>query len=630
MRYDLNAVADWAAHCGGRLVRQPGRGVSLEGLSLETLSEAGIRIVAGRPQSQYEYVCTPSERRHAILLQLLDSAQGVRIQDLAAALFVSRATIHKDLDELAERLQSRGLSLIRRPYTGICLDGPEEAWRRAAVDVLLEMLTPASLAQVLEGKQRLPWAEDLEEDLTAVGRAARRAGEILKFRLADDAFLQMVVHLTVAVRRLRAGGTLPPNPDAPALSRQESALAETVAAEVGVATGVQLPAQDLQALIRYLSGAPLWMDNAVPTAVAEGSQELRLAKDLLRHAGALLGVPLSGNRELAMALALHLKPLGTRLRQSKPADNPLLDDIRDKMPAVWQVTQKSVHLLEKQWGVKIPPAEVGFIAVHLGAALEGMRAEASLRPRALVVCGQGLGTARLLAARLKTEFPELDIGGVSSVFDADAKLAKEPCNLVISTVPIPGLEVPVVQIGPLLSPEDRRRVRQALQAYHERTQREGCQPVLTDLLTPERIALGIRAANWEEAVRAAGGLLVQSGAAEPRYVEAMARNVRQIGPYIVIAPGVAMPHARPEDGARQVAISLARLATPVRFGHDANDPVDLVFALAAVDSDTHLTAITQLAEFLSESDGAAKLRAAGTPQELLDSLSHAIHSMQGR
>ncbi len=631
VRYDLQAIADWAAQRGGRLLRKKGRGVFLEGVSPEWLPEAGIRVVAGQPQSQYEYICTPRERQQIILLDLLNTAQGLRIQDLAAALYVSRATIHKDLDELAQWLQARGLRLVRRPYTGVYLDGPEEAWRQVAADVLLDMLSPASLVQLLQGGVTLPWARDLEADLTAVARAARRAGEILQFQLADEGFLRLVVHLAVAVRGLRAGRALPAGAGPPPTSRQDGSVAETVAAEVAVATGISLPPQELGALARHLSGAPLWIDNARPILLAEGSQELALATDLLRHAGALLGVPLAGNRELAMALALHLRPLATRLRQATPAENPLLRDIQAKLPAVWQVTVRSIRLLEEQWGVQVPPSEVGFIAVHLGAALEGLRAQASERRRALVVCGQGLGTARLLAARLKTEFPELEIGGVSSVFDAGAKLSQERCDLVISTVPIQGLEVPVVHIGPLLSPDDIRRLQQAIWACHDRTtQGEGCQPVLTDLLTLERIALGVEATGWEEAVRKAGILLVQTGAATDSYVDAMVRNVRQIGPYIVIAPGVAMPHARPEDGSRKVAISLARLETPVSFGHEANDPVDLVFALAAMDSETHLTAITQLAEFLSESDGAAKLRAADSPSELLECLSHAIQSTQGR
>lgn len=52
-------------------------------------------------------------------------------------------------------------------------------------------------------------------------------------------------------------------------------------------------------------------------------------------------------------------------------------------------------------------------------------------------------------------------------------------------------------------------------------------------------------------MRIGGELLEKSGAIEPRYIDAMINTVKEIGPYIVIAPGIAMPHARPEAGAKK-------------------------------------------------------------------------------
>jgi mannitol/fructose-specific phosphotransferase system IIA component (Ntr-type) len=67
-----------------------------------------------------------------------------------------------------------------------------------------------------------------------------------------------------------------------------------------------------------------------------------------------------------------------------------------------------------------------------------------------------------------------------------------------------------------------------------------------------------------------------------------------MGPYIVIAPGIAMPHARPEDGVKQVCMSLITLKEPVKFGNETNDPVKLVIEFGAIDNHTHLQALSQL------------------------------------
>ncbi len=141
--------------------------------------------------------------------------------------------------------------------------------------------------------------------------------------------------------------------------------------------------------------------------------------------------------------------------------------------------------------------------------------------------------------------------------------------------------------------------------------------MLSSVMSETTIALDAEAADWREAVGLAGRLLVQAQAVEERYVEAMIRTVAELGPYVVIAPGIALPHARPEDGARRIAISFVRLRQPVSFGHAQNDPVDLIFAVAAVDSASHLKALMQLSDFLAAPDGPRRLREARSAAEVM-------------
>jgi mannitol/fructose-specific phosphotransferase system IIA component (Ntr-type) len=124
--------------------------------------------------------------------------------------------------------------------------------------------------------------------------------------------------------------------------------------------------------------------------------------------------------------------------------------------------------------------------------------------------------------------------------------------------------------------------------------------MLDQLLPREAIEVGVEVADREAAVRAAGRLLEASGAVEARYVDAMCAALEELGPYCVIAPAVALPHAKPEDGVRRTAISLVTLRDPVEFGHASNDPVSLVIALAPVDKEAHLSALQELAGRLSD------------------------------
>ncbi len=140
---------------------------------------------------------------------------------------------------------------------------------------------------------------------------------------------------------------------------------------------------------------------------------------------------------------------------------------------------------------------------------------------------------------------------------------------------------------------------------------------LAELLTPELVEIDIQVSSWQEAILAAGKLLVDSGMAEERYPDAMIRVAREFGPYIVVAPGIALPHARPEDGAIKSSIAVVRLKDPVNFGNEDNDPVFLVAALVAIDHEQHIQGLAELANMLGDDDCINMMKMAETKQELL-------------
>ncbi|MEZ5088090.1 MAG: PTS sugar transporter subunit IIA [Tessaracoccus sp.] len=143
---------------------------------------------------------------------------------------------------------------------------------------------------------------------------------------------------------------------------------------------------------------------------------------------------------------------------------------------------------------------------------------------------------------------------------------------------------------------------------------------LSDLIDPSAIRLDVPAADWREAIRVSGDLLVSSGVAEDSYTEAMIRTVDEHGPYIVITPGFALAHARPDQSVARTGMSFVRLAEPVAFGHKSNDPVTIVMALAAVDDSAHRAALAGLAGILANSAQRAVLDTAASPQEVLVAL----------
>lgn len=137
-------------------------------------------------------------------------------------------------------------------------------------------------------------------------------------------------------------------------------------------------------------------------------------------------------------------------------------------------------------------------------------------------------------------------------------------------------------------------------------------------LPADAVALREPIADREAAIRRTGELLAAGGRVDHAYTEEMISAVEEYGPYIVIAPGVALAHARPSPAVHEVAFSVLTVDPPIDFGHAENDPVRLVVGLAAPDDKSHIEALRQLAELLGEDDTRNRLFDAATPHAVLE------------
>lgn len=122
--------------------------------------------------------------------------------------------------------------------------------------------------------------------------------------------------------------------------------------------------------------------------------------------------------------------------------------------------------------------------------------------------------------------------------------------------------------------------------------------------------------TWEEAIKVAAAPLKEGGFIQEEYIGAMLENVVKNGPYIVIMPGIAMPHSRPEDGVLKTGMSLLKLSKNVMFPEDKE--VGLIFVLATTDPNTHLSLISELTNLLMEDKYVDKMFSARSKEEVLE------------
>ncbi|NPV72103.1 MAG: BglG family transcription antiterminator [Firmicutes bacterium] len=704
VRYDLQAIDDWLVERGfPRLGKRPRVGVWADA------DRTGILGALASLTPQH-YILSPRERLRAVLLTLFSHGEPVSSATLALRLSVSKVTVARDLLRARKWLDSYDLrlELVKQGYR-VC--GSETNLRRAVLDLLFGGMDTADILRMLDSYRRPeypldpprgknvdspPPRESVELqpevfslfngfDLGFVEQCVLAAQDDLGVQFADTAFAALVIHLAIAVKRLQIGRCIQ-MPEGQLATLRDSSFFEVargLAEKVQRRFGVTVPEAEVDYISLHLQGTRVQVAEKAPAVE-------QLARRVAREAERILGLPLSQDDKLISGLALHLGPAVHRLVNGMPPIvNPLEADIERDYPAVCLAAKQACQALQEVIGVVFPKSEVAYVAIHLGAAVERISRGSGItsgHPKILVVCATGVGTANLLASRLNTEFPLLEIAGVHSLRQAKS-LSRRAFDLIISTVPVPTALGPVLYVNPLLPPPDVARVsaflvdlrltetnkphdagrerrnaappysvrlpgernpdrslttavvdditslvakharitdpdrlHAALLHYISRLQGElvrGGRPMLTDLLTRETIGLRVTASCWEDAVRAAGRLLVDTGGVVDSYVEAMVDTIREMGPYVVVVPGVALAHARPETGVKTICMSLVQLASPVMFGAGLNDPVHLVFAFGAIDHDSHLNALSRLARILGNREQVKGLRHARSKSQVL-------------
>ena len=135
------------------------------------------------------------------------------------------------------------------------------------------------------------------------------------------------------------------------------------------------------------------------------------------------------------------------------------------------------------------------------------------------------------------------------------------------------------------------------------------------LVKLENVQICEKANDWREAIKISVQPLEQGGYVKSCYKDGIIENVEKLGPYIMIADEIAMPHARPEQGAIETQIGITLFREGVRF--DGKETTARLFVtLAAKDSDSHVDALVKISELLSDDETVEAILEASDVQKL--------------
>src|SRR5699024_607694 len=141
----------------------------------------------------------------------------------------------------------------------------------------------------------------------------------------------------------------------------------------------------------------------------------------------------------------HLKPTIYRLEQDMGIKNPMIEEIKRDYPELFELIQEGVSDTFPE--IDFPAEEIGYLVVHFGSVL--LQNESEIFLKALVVCSSGIGTAKMLATKLKKQIPEIKQVENKSLFELE-QTDLEAYDLIVSTIPLKGIEKNYIIATPML------------------------------------------------------------------------------------------------------------------------------------------------------------------------------------
>lgn len=625
---DLDALVEETAESGTRILRKSGLGVWTEGTGDAMAANPGT---AG--------VLTSKERRDAIILYLL-SGKTYASETLATFLSISRNTFLEDLKNVKETLAKYQLAYRSRRGEGIWAEGGEQAVRDMLIHIFAKgehdfkhYTTKLSEEDAYLRKAFRCFSEALPvKELATAFLALMKRWGILE---NDDSVSRMICALVVQLERLRAGHAIG-KPSGISFLSDEGSAVQRLAEEVSSLMAAYVPgaahAAEQEYLVKELLHSKIFVFPKCDKALNKNDVNVRalsLARRFIQYAQVWLGDLYLDDDELIYNLAMHLQPAIERAHFGIVLTNPLLGKIKDQYQSLYTVARRAAEKLGETDGIHFSEDEIGYMTIHLGAAVERRKLQKTKSLSVLLVCGNGIGTANLMAMTLKSRLPYINIIKTVSFY----KLQDEDCkdaDLVISTAPIELPDKAVLHVSPIMTQEEIDVISGQIEYFHkqkfaaEKAASMRQELGLPELLTAADICLDFAATSWEEAIRQSGTLLMTAGAVTQTYVERMVQCVKEMGAYIVVRPGIAMPHAGFEDGVHRVAVSFLRLAAPVAFPTESETQADLFFAFSTTDEKSHQQLLEDLWQLFQDAGALQKLRKLRDKQAILSFLQEFI------
>ena len=587
-----------------------------EGYYLTEEQKKVIREVIEIEQSVYNL--TPDERVQYLVCWLMYPKEKVFIEDIIAAFDISRNSVFNDLKVVKSAIEKYDLSLEFDLKNGYSIAG-QVFGKRALLLYYLKMLLKKLSYKSIDFLNAIE-VEDFYARLQRISVNMRN--EYDDFNLLAIACVLNIVHFVderfdfsiLELRDLEKTDEL----------RMIDQYFEDLNVHERLYLTIHLLGSKASSVIHIESGQ-------------KDIQLFELAQHLVELFERQTLVELSEKNELVNSLYMHFKLSMYYYQLSIQISNILLEAVKVNYESLYQLIKSICESIQDEFPFILTDSEVSYITMHFGGHQRKMRSKYYAPIRVLIVCPSGISTSTLLRKEVEDLYANVSVVAATTannIYQYDGKV-----DFIVSTIDL-DTNIPWIKVNAILEKEDKSKIASmismnvetyqlngenlnglfsVLRKYVDEEQmenlrrdiyeyfrnghfvvetKENNQLRLGDILTEENIVRINKIISWQEAINIASEPLLITKSITPEYVQAMIDLVEEHGAYIVLKNKIAIAHAKPEEGANRLNVSL--LINRKKICFDENIGIHYLFILSSPNPRSHLQILKDISYWTNE------------------------------
>ena len=472
---EMPKIEEWLDENGFNFIKKPGVGLIIDE-SLENQQLILELLEIENVQKEY----SKEERKRIILSELLIAKEPLKLFYFTNQLKVSEGTLSNDLDGIEDWLKAFDIKLIRRQGVGIYLEGNEKNYRKVLSDILYRTLEEKELIKLLKKSLNSSSSENSIEfsienrmlnfiDKTIIKGIEKIVSELeekFNFKLIDSDYIGLVVHISLAVQRIKNGEKI--SMDKSSLSEleilPEFAVATEITEKLEKVFTIEIPKDEIGYITMHLKGARLRLNKVENDIDLDNLDIKQISNYIITEVENDFNIEIINKQKLSKDIYNHLVPAISRMSMKLNIRNPLLENIKEQYSEIYHSCENACEILKKITKIdKIPESEVAYIAMHIAAAIEENLKNENLS--VVIACPTGVGTSKLLGVNIKKEFPNLDIKNSISVINIDTKKLKDDgIDFIISTVDL-DVDYRYICLNPMFLQKDKIKLKEFIHRY---------------------------------------------------------------------------------------------------------------------------------------------------------------------